>query len=80
MLKVIGLDEYGYGAILGQCMFGAKLLYCKWLTLAKENDNFVCILHQPLPPELGMDLESAKQFIHQHITGRSNEEIMEVII
>ncbi|XP_071143356.1 L-tyrosine decarboxylase-like [Mytilus edulis] len=71
--KVIGLHKYGYGRILEHCLLGAKIMFCKWLTLAKEDDNFVCFPVKPLPT--GIALESVKLFIKKYIEGKSAEKI-----
>ncbi|XP_033757389.1 L-tyrosine decarboxylase-like [Pecten maximus] len=71
--KVIGLHSSGYGRILGQSVFGAKLFYCAWLTVAKPDDNFVCI---PLIPiDEAYEEEIAKQFIRERILGKSYEDL-----
>ncbi|XP_033758319.1 L-tyrosine decarboxylase-like [Pecten maximus] len=67
--RVIGLHSSGYGRILGQSVFGAKLFYCAWLTVAKPDDNFVCIPLIPLDEAYEEDL--AKQFIRDRILGKS---------
>ena len=76
--KVIGLHKYGYGQILERCALGAKLLYCKWLTLAKDDDNFVCVPLHPLPP--GISLDCAKSFILRNISGKALPDIKKVLI
>ncbi|OWF53864.1 L-tyrosine decarboxylase [Mizuhopecten yessoensis] len=84
--RVIGLDMYGYGRILGQCMMGAKLFYCAWLTIANDDDNFVCVPMKPLPNEEDSGipmfsfkkdraLQAARRFINDKIKGISNEHL-----
>ncbi|KAL4238903.1 hypothetical protein ACF0H5_003610 [Mactra antiquata] len=63
--RTIGLDQLGYGRILGQCTLGAKLLYCVWLILAKDDDNFVCVPMKPLPDN--MTMSQAAKFIEEQI-------------
>lgn len=75
-LQVIGLHKYGYGRILEHCLLGAKIMFCKWLTLAKEDDNFVCFPVKPLPT--GIALESVKLFIKKYIEGKTAEKIRKV--
>jgi len=65
------------GRILGQCTFGAKILYCTWLTLATESDNFICVPMKPLPTDKNED--EAKTFIKENILGKTNEEISRVL-
>ena len=71
--NVIGLSNRGYGRILGQCTATAKLFYAMWLTVAKEDDPFVCIPLQGLPE--GYDMESAKKLIDEHIADKSMREV-----
>ncbi|KAL4229059.1 hypothetical protein ACF0H5_012097 [Mactra antiquata] len=71
--RVIGLDQLGYGRILGQCTFGAKLFYCAWMVLAKEDDNFVCVPMKPLPPK--MTAEKATMTIKKHIMYKEFDDI-----
>lgn len=79
----IGLDNTGYGQILGECMYSAKLYYCYWLTLADENDKFDIQTLIPLPDKIeyadGRTFLDGKQkilsFIRNNIIGKTNEEI-----
>ncbi len=79
--RTIPLDCTGYGQILGECMFSAKIYYCYWLTLAKEDDPFELQTLIPLPKRIqaGNTLLEGKeqmlQFIRENIVGKSNEEI-----
>ena len=75
---MIGLDQLGYGRILGQCQFGAKIFYCMWMTAAQDYDDFICLNFIDLPEDLGMNLEKAKEFIRQRILGRDNTELHQV--
>ncbi len=70
---MIGLDIYGYGRILGQCMYGSKIYYCMWLHLSKPTDPFVIKPYLPCSEE---DKILAKEII----VGRSDLEIVEVQI
>ena len=72
-IQVIGLDKYGYGRILGQCMYGAKIYYCLWLHLSKPTDPFII---KPYVPCSSDDALKAKTLI----VGKSNKEIVEVYI
>ena len=47
--NVIGLSNRGYGRILGQCTATAKLFYYMWLTLARDDDPFICVPLQDAP-------------------------------
>ena len=73
--NVIGLDNYGYGRILGQCTTTAKLFYCMWLTVAKDDDQFICLPLQNLPK--GYTMESAKKLIKEKMAYKSMKEITE---
>ncbi|KAJ7356265.1 hypothetical protein OS493_026022 [Desmophyllum pertusum] len=50
--RVIGLHKNGYGRILSECTYTAKMLYCLWVTLAEEDDEFIIETTKPLPPKL----------------------------
>lgn len=71
--RVIGLDKHGYGRILGQIMFAAKLNYCMWMTVAKDDDPFLCVSLIPLRTNWSM--EKSKQFIRERILGKSTWEV-----
>ncbi|XP_063683931.1 L-tyrosine decarboxylase-like [Bolinopsis microptera] len=71
--NVIGLSNRGYGRILGQCTATAKLFYSMWLTMAREDDPFVCVPLQQLPKEYNM--ENSKQLINDHIAYKPMEDI-----
>jgi len=75
---VIGLDRCGIGRILGQCSFGTKLLYCVWLTLAEDDDDFVCVPMKP--PPASMYIVDMKTFIRERILWKTNEELIQVYI
>ena len=86
-MKVIGLDQYGYGRILGQCQLGSKLFYSMWATIAEDTDNFTCTtftgfpLDDPEFKELGLNLntdDDVKKFIRERILGRENEDLNKV--
>ena len=76
--QVIGLHKNGYGRILAECMFNAKILYCQWATLAKEDDIFVIKTTIPLPSLINWSEEDHITFIRERIVGKSNEEIARV--
>jgi len=72
--RVIGLDQLGYGRILGQCTFGTKLFYCMWMTVAQEHDNWFCENFIDMPEKLPEDMtrEEAIQMIKTDILGVDN--------
>lgn len=71
--NVIGLDNNGYGRILGQCTTTTKLFYCLWLTVARDDDPFVCVPLQDLPE--GYTMESAKKLIKESMAYKSMSEV-----
>ena len=75
---MIGLDQLGYGRIFGQCMYGAKIFYCMWMTTARDYDDFICLNCIDLPKDLGMSLEEAKTLIRRRILGRDNVDLHKV--
>lgn len=78
-MQVIGLHKNGYGRILAECMFTAKIMYCLWVTLAEDDDNFVLETTKALPKKWNkMSEKQQKQFIRERILGKSNEELVKV--
>ena len=65
------MDMYGYGRILGQCVYSSKLYYCLWLHLSKPTDPFIIKPYLPCSKD---DEDLAKAVIF----GKSNQEIVEV--
>ena len=72
--RVIGLNADGHGRIMAQCISGAKLFYCLWLTVATEDDPFTCMPLFPLPSR--MTLETAKKFIRKKMGNKSFGEMV----
>lgn len=81
--KMISLDKYGYGQILGECNYSTKLYYCYWITLAdEENDDFDIVSLVSLPDKItGLSMgdlcseSEIKNFIRENIIGKDNETI-----
>ena len=71
---MIGLDVYGYGRILGQCHTTAKLFYCMWMTVARDQDPFTCQALQQIPNKYTM--EEAKTLINTRIMGKPMHLVM----
>ncbi|KAL5264947.1 hypothetical protein ACHWQZ_G005893 [Mnemiopsis leidyi] len=71
--RVIGLSNFGYGRILGQCTSISKLFYAMWLTVARDDDPFVCVPLQDVPE--GYDVESAKKLVMDKIAYKPLSEI-----
>lgn len=78
--KTIPLNQDGYGLILGECCFSAKLFYCYWVTLALPQDTFRLEPLIPLPERIEgtaevegfATQEEMKQFIREYILGHDN--------
>ena len=71
--RVVGLSNFGYGRILGQCTSISKLFYAMWLTVAREDDPFVCVPLQDVPE--GYDIKSAKKLVMDKIAYKPLSEI-----
>ena len=54
-------------------MFTSKILYCYWVCLAEDDDDFVIETTKPLP--FGV----TKAFLRDNILGKSNEELAKVL-
>lgn len=78
--QVIGLHKNGYGRILSECMFTSKILYCYWVCMAEDFDNFVLETTKQLPQRKvpGEDVDY-KTFIKENILGKTNEELSKVL-
>ena len=66
------------GRVLAECMFTAKIMYCMWITLADNDDNFVIETTKPLPKFKNWTEMQQKKFIKERILGKSNEELAQV--
>ncbi|XP_063677576.1 L-tyrosine decarboxylase-like [Bolinopsis microptera] len=73
--KVIGLSNFGYGRILGQCTTISKIFYALWLTVAKDDDPFVCVPLQNVPE--GYNITSARKLIKETIAYKQLSEIFQ---
>jgi len=81
--KTVPLNKSGYGLILGECSYSAKLYYCYWLVLAQTEANFklepLIQLPDCIPKSGGIEgFDSPSdmiKFIRAHIIGKSNTEI-----
>ncbi|KAL9973865.1 hypothetical protein ACROYT_G020371 [Oculina patagonica] len=74
--KVIGLHKNGYGRILSECMFTSKILYCYWVCMTEDFDNFVLETTKALPSGNvpGTELDYVT-FIRERILLKTNEEL-----
>lgn len=79
--QVIGLHKNGYGRILSECMFTSKILYCYWVCMTEDFDNFVLETTKALPDGKvpGGDVDY-KTFIEENILGKTNEELSKVLL
>ena len=59
-------------------MFTSKIVYCLWVTLAKEDDNFVIQTTKPLPKFKNWSEPEQLRFIRERILGKSNERLVQV--
>lgn len=65
------MDKYGYGRILGQCVYGSKIYYCMWMHLSKPTDPFIIKPYIPCS-------DADKALIKHLIIGKSDLEIVTV--
>ncbi|KAI2840427.1 hypothetical protein CBS147343_10489 [Aspergillus niger] len=82
--KTIGLDQYGYGALLGEAAFTSARLSAYWAAIGDENDTpdrmFICVpLNRP-PGENGngyfsTEARKERDLIRKKILGKSNDDI-----
>jgi len=70
--NVIGLDKSGYGRILGQCTTTTKLFYSLWLTVARDDDPFICVPIQEVPEKWK---DTAKDLINNKIAMKTMKDI-----
>ena len=59
-------------------MFTAKIMYCMWITLADNDDNFVIETTKPLSKFKNWTEMQQNKFIKERILGKSNEELAQV--
>ncbi|XRM42698.1 hypothetical protein ABZX51_005909 [Aspergillus tubingensis] len=82
--KTIGLDQYGYGALLGEAAFTSARLSAYWAAIGDENDTpdrmFICVpLNRP-PAENGngyfsTEARKERDLIRDKILRKSNDDI-----
>ena len=73
---MVGLHKNGYGRILAECNFTAKILYCAWAALPQPGDPFEIAPLQPLPPNISLD--DIRRIMQDRILDKSNEELVQV--
>ncbi|KAK7053228.1 hypothetical protein VNI00_003851 [Paramarasmius palmivorus] len=76
--EVIGLNPKGYGALLGEAVFGCAIMYAHLVTMSTDDSNFIVTPLNLLPAELkGKDVEDQKKYIRKHILGVRNEDLVQ---
>ncbi|KAF3760257.1 hypothetical protein M406DRAFT_85607 [Cryphonectria parasitica EP155] len=78
----IGLDEKGYGALLGEVSFTCGRLAAQWAAMTDESMPFVVVPLNLLPSELAEgstkeSVEEEKEWIRNNILSSSNTEIVQ---
>lgn len=75
---IIGLNPSGYGAILGEAVFGAAMMYAYFATMSTKDTSFIVAPMNMLPAEAeGGDVEAQKTFIRQRILPVTNEQLVQ---
>ncbi|KAI3328115.1 pyridoxal-dependent decarboxylase domain-containing protein [Xylariaceae sp. AK1471] len=79
--KTIGLDQKGYGALLGEVTWTCTRLSAEWAALTNASSPFICVPFNMLPSELGSNpteekIEAEKRRIRQDIVNKTNANII----
>lgn len=57
------------------------MLYCLWLTLPEDDDQFIIETTKPLPPKWkNMSQKEQIKFMRERIIGKTNEELAKVCL
>ncbi|RWA14500.1 hypothetical protein EKO27_g597 [Xylaria grammica] len=80
--KTIGLNQEGYGSLLGEVTWTCTRLSAEWAALTDASSPFVCVPFNMLPSELGPNsteekIEAEKNRIRRDIVSKTNAEITE---
>ncbi|KAI1419520.1 pyridoxal-dependent decarboxylase domain-containing protein [Xylaria sp. FL1777] len=80
--KTIGLDQQGYGSLLGEVTWTCTRLSAEWATLTDASSPFICVPFNMLPSELGPNpteekIEAEKKRIRREIINKTNANITE---
>ncbi|KAE8147892.1 pyridoxal-dependent decarboxylase conserved domain protein [Aspergillus avenaceus] len=76
--ECIGLNETGYGALLGEAAFTSSRISAYWAALTEKDDKFVCVPLNRLPSEVnGGDVEGEKKKIREQILCQENAAIVD---
>ncbi|KXH51499.1 hypothetical protein CNYM01_07651 [Colletotrichum nymphaeae SA-01] len=80
----LGLDQEGYGRLLGEAIFSCTKLYCHWVTMTpkpqdRPADSLIVVPLIRLPSEItpGIGVEVQKDYIRKNILGRDNKTLFE---
>ncbi|KAM3468988.1 hypothetical protein MY5147_007421 [Beauveria neobassiana] len=85
----LGLNQDGYGRLLGEAIFSCTKLYCHWATMTPRPkdklehtvpaDSLIVVPLISLPSERisGGDVEAQKDYIRKEILGRDNKTLYE---
>ncbi|GBB93074.1 hypothetical protein RclHR1_02100023 [Rhizophagus clarus] len=78
---IIGLHQKGYGLLLGQATFSSIKLYCHWVTMSTNDDDFIVTPFNMLPtekyfPQNLEEIENQKKLIRSLIVEKHNHEII----
>ncbi|EEB96233.1 hypothetical protein MPER_04664, partial [Moniliophthora perniciosa FA553] len=75
---IIGLNARGYGALLGEAVFGCAIMYAYLVTMSTKDTDFIVTPLNMLPAEQeGGDVEGQKQFIRNRILRVPNEKLVQ---
>ncbi|KAI0427025.1 pyridoxal-dependent decarboxylase domain-containing protein [Xylaria sp. FL1042] len=80
--KTIGLNQEGYGSLLGEVTWTCTRLSAEWAALTDASSPFICVPFNMLPSELGSNpteerIEAEKTRIRRDIVNRTNAQIAE---
>ncbi|THU79817.1 PLP-dependent transferase, partial [Dendrothele bispora CBS 962.96] len=79
--QVIGLNPRGYGALLGEAVFGCAMMYAYLSTMSTKSTDFIVTPLNLLPAEIPFNstdakVEEQKDFIRSHILHRPNSDLV----
>ncbi|KAI1080419.1 pyridoxal phosphate-dependent transferase [Whalleya microplaca] len=80
--KTIGLNQEGYGALLGEVTWTCTRLSAEWAALTDAGSPFMCVPFNMLPSEMGPypteeKVEAEKRRIRRDIVQKNNAQIVE---
>ncbi|KAI0012591.1 pyridoxal-dependent decarboxylase domain-containing protein [Xylariaceae sp. FL0662B] len=79
--KTIGLNQEGYGALLGEVTWTCTRLSAEWASLTDAGSPFICVPFNMLPSEMGPHpteekIEAEKRRIRRDIVKKTNAQII----